>query len=68
RPCPLKSLKAVGMLLPRQGTLQGASSLATTLLPEHPVPGAPRSTIPQSKSSGFCADRSSGVCSGGAWG
>ncbi len=39
------------------------SALATTLLPQHPTPGAPRSTIGQSKSSGFCADRSSWVCS-----
>ncbi len=44
-PCSLKSLNAAGMLLPRSQTLQGASGLATTLLPEHPVPGAPRSTI-----------------------
>ena len=55
------------MLLPRQGALHGASALATTLLPEHPVLGAPRSTIAHPKSSGFCADRSSWVCSGGAW-
>ncbi len=47
--------------------LHGASALATTLLPEHPVPGASRSTIAHSKFSGFCADRSSWLCSGGAW-
>ena len=63
RPCFLKSLKAVGMLWPRSQTLQGASALATTLLPEHPVPGASRSTIAQSKFSDSCADRSSWVCS-----
>ncbi len=46
-----------------QGTLHGASAFATTLLPEHPVPGEPRSTIAHSKLSDSCADRSSGVCS-----
>ncbi len=43
------------------------SALATTLLPEHAVPGASRSTIDQSKWSDSWGDRSSGVCSGGAW-
>ncbi len=41
------------------GSLMEASAVATTLLPEHPVPGASRSTIGQSKPSGFCAYRSS---------
>ncbi len=50
-----------------QGTLHGASALVTTLLPEHPVPGAARSTIGHCKSSDFCADRSSEVCSGWSW-
>lgn len=47
--------------------LQGASAPATTLLPEHPVTGASRSTIAQSKSSDSCADRSSWVCSDCSW-
>ncbi len=40
------------------------SALATTLLPEHPVPGAPRSTIGHRKFSCSCVDSSSWVCSG----
>jgi hypothetical protein len=39
------------------------SARATTLLPEHPVQGASRRTIAQSKLSDSCADRSSWVCS-----
>jgi len=53
------------MLLSRQGALHRASALATTLLPEHPVPEASRSTIAHSKFSVFCLDRSSWVCSDG---
>jgi len=48
--------------------LQGASALATTLLPEHPTLGASRSTIAQSKLSGSCGERFSWVCSGGSVG
>ena len=47
--------------------LKGAAGRATTLLPEHPALGAPKSTIAQSKFSVSCVDRSSWVCSGGAW-
>ncbi len=44
-PCfPFSLSRQLACYCPRQGTLQGTSALATTLLPEHPVPGAPSLT------------------------
>ncbi len=56
----------LGHEMPRFAASCG-SAFATMLLPKHPVPGVSRSTMAYSKFSVSCADRSSWVCSGGAW-